>query len=61
MPTLYLHGADDGCLDARFAGRARAHLPEGSAVEVLADAGHFVQLEQPDRVAELVRSFLTSR
>lgn len=61
VPTLYLHGARDGCLDARFAARAGAHLPEGSRVEVLPNAGHFLQLEQPERVAGLVRSFLTSR
>jgi pimeloyl-ACP methyl ester carboxylesterase len=61
VPTLYLHGARDGCLDARFGARAGAHLPEGSRVEVVPGAGHFVQLEQPGRVGTLVRSFLTSR
>ena len=61
VPTLYLHGADDGCLDARFASRAGAHLPAGSRVEVVRAAGHFVQLEQPQTVAGLVQSFLTSR
>ena len=61
VPTLYLHGARDGCLDARFGARAGAHLPAGSRVEVVPGAGHFVQLEQPARVATLVRSFLTSR
>lgn len=58
VPTLYLHGARDGCLDARFAARAGEHLPPGSRVEVLPDAGHFLQLEQPARCAALVRAFL---
>lgn len=58
VPTLYLHGARDGCLHAGFAARAGDHLPEGSRVEVVPSAGHFVQLERPDRVAAVVRDFL---
>jgi pimeloyl-ACP methyl ester carboxylesterase len=61
IPTLYLHGVDDGCMPAP----ARAALEEafstpGSRVELIADAGHFLQYEQPARVAELVVDFITT-
>jgi len=61
VPLLYLHGARDGCLDSRFAARLVELLPElpaRSRVEVVPSAGHFLQLERPDRVAALVRTFL---
>ena len=49
-PLLVLHGADDRCLEAGLARLAGATL--------VPDAGHFLQLEQPDRVAEEILSFL---
>ncbi|RNM16251.1 alpha/beta fold hydrolase [Nocardioides pocheonensis] len=58
VPTLYLHGADDGCLDARLAGLVAPHLPAGSEVHVVPDAGHFLQLEQPEQTGRKVLSFL---
>jgi pimeloyl-ACP methyl ester carboxylesterase len=57
-PVLYLHGADDGCLLPALAASARDVLAPGSEVEIVTDAGHFLQLEQPERTAELVLSFL---
>jgi pimeloyl-ACP methyl ester carboxylesterase len=55
QPTLYLHGADDGCMGADLAAGALAYLPaEGSRVEIVADAGHFLQLEQPEVVNALI-------
>ncbi|MGH9210644.1 MAG: alpha/beta fold hydrolase [Acidimicrobiales bacterium] len=35
-----------------------AYLPPGARLETLVDAGHFVHIEQPERVAELVLDFL---
>lgn len=61
VATLYLHGADDGCMGAELVGGAEASLPvPGSRVEILAGAGHFLQLEDPDRVNRLVVDFLTA-
>ncbi len=57
-PLLYLHGADDGCMDLRMASYAEAKLPAGSTMTVVPDAGHFLQLEQPDVVNDLVRAHL---
>jgi len=58
VPTLYLHGADDGCLDPRLAGLVAPHLPAGSAVHLIAGAGHFLQLEQPAETGRKVLDFL---
>ena len=58
VPLLHLHGAQDGCLDPRFATVVAARLGEGSRSEVVPGAGHFLQLEQPTDVAERVLAFL---
>lgn len=61
QPTLYLHGADDGCVGAELAVGVEAFLPgEGSRVEVLDRCGHFLQLERPDEFGRLVVDFLTT-
>jgi pimeloyl-ACP methyl ester carboxylesterase len=61
QPTLYLHGADDGCMGLEVIDGALAFLPaEGSRIEVVADAGHFLQLEQPAVVNALILEHLTS-
>ena len=61
QPTLYLHGADDGCMSPDWAAGAAAFLPaEGSRVEIVPDAGHFLQLEQPELVNRLVVEHLTA-
>ena len=59
IPTLYLHGRDDGCFGVDSIGDPLASLPEGSAVQIIDDAGHFLQLEQPEAVAAAVLGFLT--
>ena len=51
VPTLYLHGADDGAIGAELLADVGAHLPAaGSAFELLDGVGHFLHLEQPDAV-----------
>lgn len=57
VPVLYLHGENDGCILPALAIGAAEALAPGSQVELIPDAGHFVQLEQPDRTAALVKSF----
>ncbi|MGI9124808.1 MAG: alpha/beta fold hydrolase [Mycobacterium sp.] len=60
LPTLYLHGADDGCMTAQFTPFVDAVLPHGSSAGVVKDAGHFLQLEQPDEVGRRIVEFLRS-
>jgi pimeloyl-ACP methyl ester carboxylesterase len=60
VPTLYLHGANDGCLGLDAIGDPLDSFPEGSRVEVVADAGHFLQLEQPGAVNDAILEFLAT-
>lgn len=62
VPTLYLHGADDGCMGSHMATEeilASLAAPE-SRVEVVPDAGHFLQLEQPEVVNRMILDFLAN-
>ena len=56
-PLLYLHGADDTVMRLYFAQRAAEALPPGT-MEVVAAAGHFLQLEQPELVNKLIAEFV---
>lgn len=58
VPTLYLHGEEDGCIRARYADRAAGYLGSGGVVEILPGTGHFLHLERPDTVADRVIGFL---
>lgn len=60
QPTLYLHGVDDGCLDVALTNDVAALLADGSRVELVADAGHFLQVEQPAIVNQLIVDFVTA-
>jgi pimeloyl-ACP methyl ester carboxylesterase len=58
LPTLYLHGNDDGCATAEYARWAENVLPDGSEVARVDHAGHFLQLEQPGVVARHIVGFI---
>jgi pimeloyl-ACP methyl ester carboxylesterase len=58
LPTLYLHGADDGCMTADFVPLIAAALPDGSAAAVVEGAGHFLHLERPPEVGRRIVDFL---
>jgi pimeloyl-ACP methyl ester carboxylesterase len=62
QPTLYLHGTNDGCLGVDMINDAvAAALPAaGSRVEIVQDAGHFLQIEQPEVVNRLIVEFLSA-
>ncbi len=56
VPTLIVNGADDGCMDRRlFQHTIRVDdFPAGVEYVELADAGHFLHLEQPMRINQLL-------
>jgi len=57
QPTLYLHGDDDGCMGPEWVGPADAVLRTAnpaSRATLLPGVGHFLHLEDPDRVGECV-------
>jgi pimeloyl-ACP methyl ester carboxylesterase len=58
QPTLYLHGADDGCMSIDAIGDVRSVLSEGSEHVIVERAGHFLHLEQPEVVHNHVLTFL---
>jgi pimeloyl-ACP methyl ester carboxylesterase len=60
LPSLYLHGRDDGCMTPAFTHWVEKVLPAGSKAAIVEHAGHFLQLDQPDKVADLVLAFICS-
>lgn len=61
VPLLVLHGADDGAMQPEYAEHAARNLPDTARLEMVAGAGHFLQLERPDVVNELVAGFIDRR
>jgi pimeloyl-ACP methyl ester carboxylesterase len=59
QPTLYMHGSDDGCIDFDLARDAEEHLGDGSRVVELDGVGHFMQVEDPERVNRLILDWVT--
>jgi pimeloyl-ACP methyl ester carboxylesterase len=58
ITTLYLHGAADGCMALDVIDDPLPFLGPGSRIDVIAHSGHFVHLEQPEVVRQLVLEFL---
>ena len=59
QPTLYLHGAQDGCLGADIVGDVTGYLSNGSEQVTVPGAGHFLHVERPAIVNERVLRFLS--
>lgn len=57
-PTLYLHGDEDGCGRIGLARIGARSMAEGSRFEEIGGAGHFLNLEKPERVAELALDWI---
>ncbi|OBA88397.1 epoxide hydrolase [Mycobacteriaceae bacterium 1482268.1] len=58
VPTLYLHGDDDGCVAPDYISWVERILPAESDAVVVEGAGHFLQLEQPDVVGRHIVDFI---
>lgn len=61
VPLLYIHGRNDGCALPKHAERTAERideLPAGSRVEILDGVGHFLQLEDPERVNPMIAEFI---
>jgi pimeloyl-ACP methyl ester carboxylesterase len=58
VEALHLHGEDDGCIGSEVCQGMEAFFQAGLRKLVLEDAGHFLQLEQPERVRREVLDFL---
>jgi len=58
VPTLYLHGATDGCAPHSHFADPLAYMAPGSRFELIDGAGHFLQLEAPEKVNALITQWL---
>lgn len=58
VPLLHLHGADDGCIAVEMGAGQDAHFAAEFHSENLPGLGHFLHLEDPDRVACRVLEFI---
>ena len=62
VPTLYLHGRDDGCLGSEGIDDAvlETLVAPGSRLEVIDGVGHFLHVERPDEVNRLIVDFVSA-
>ena len=61
LPTLYMHGADDGCMTVKLADRVPPVLAADGRMRIVEHRGHFLQLEQPSAVARHILDFVGRR
>lgn len=57
LPTLLIYGEDDLATPVLY-GRISHNMIGGSLLEIVPDAGHFVNLDKPKIVVEKIRRFL---
>jgi pimeloyl-ACP methyl ester carboxylesterase/REP element-mobilizing transposase RayT len=62
VPTLYLHGADDGCFGADMVDPddMKPFFAAGLEAEIMPGVGHFLHLEDPAKVNGRIVEFLTA-
>jgi pimeloyl-ACP methyl ester carboxylesterase len=60
VPTLYLHGSDDGCMGVELVDESALapFFPSGIEVGVVPSSGHFLHLDQPEAVTQRIMTFL---
>jgi pimeloyl-ACP methyl ester carboxylesterase len=57
VPTLYLHGAEDGCVGAGLARGQERFFTGGLESHTLEGAGHFLHVEDPESVFQAMAPF----
>ena len=61
VPTLFICGAEDGCLLPELAEGQDALFPGGYAAQVWPGVGHFPHLERPRETRDAVVSWFQDR
>lgn len=59
-PVLAIHGADDGCVSTVTAERQAPWFGGPFELQILPGVGHFLQIEAPDRVADLALGWISN-
>jgi pimeloyl-ACP methyl ester carboxylesterase len=57
-PTLYLHGNEDGAFGVEGVAGTDQNLSEESRVEIIEGTGHFLHLEKPAEVNQMILAWL---
>lgn len=57
-PMLLIYGREDGAVDPRLAAKSARHLATGSRFEEIANAGHFMHLDQQGKILDLLDDYL---
>jgi pimeloyl-ACP methyl ester carboxylesterase len=60
IPVLVICGSDDRMTPASF-GRALAAGIPGARLVIIKNAGHYINLEQPQAVADVISTFITDQ
>lgn len=55
---LLLHGDQDGCMQVGYLEHAQKQLPDGSKVQIIPGAGHFLQVDKPEAVTVAILDYL---
>ncbi|HLL81275.1 MAG TPA: alpha/beta hydrolase [Longimicrobium sp.] len=58
VPTLHLHGAQDGCIGPEMGKGQERHFNGRFSSEIVPGAGHFLHLERPDEVNARILAWL---
>jgi len=58
VPTLYIHGVDDGCMGVELCEGMEEAFPAGLTKLLVPSAGHFAHQEKPDEVNRAILDFL---
>ncbi len=59
VPTLVIWGAQDSMMPSNQAYRYLWAMPNSNVeIQMVEDAGHFVELDQPERVSEIIINFI---
>ena len=62
LPTLFLHGANDGAIGVELLTEVDRYLPgAGSSFEIVNEVGHFLHLEAPDIIWRKIKAWLDGR
>lgn len=60
VPALVLHGSADGCIGPACYREIADRFAAGVEIEQIDGAGHWLHVEQPERIADRLAAFLTA-